>query len=290
MNARRLAGASVRRGLAVALLLQAHGAGAVEAEEAKPLWEVRAVGVGAYTPDYPGSEQMHLHLLPLPWIIYRGRILRTDEEGKVSALFADTRRFGLELSAQGSFPAHSEDNDARRGMPDLDWLGEIGPRVRASIYYWQNLATGRLARLNVEATARAVLSTDFSGIDLRGYVFEPAIAYDDDRFLGAATSLKASLGPVFATGGLMGYFYDVPAGFATATRPQYDSVAGYWGSRLHLRLRRALSNTLSIFAVANFDDFHGAANRDSPLLRSDYNFAVWLGASISLYRSSGRVR
>ena len=42
----------------------------------------------------------------------------------------------------GSFAAEPDDNDARRGLPDLDYLGELGPRLQITL--------ARLERLGQE--------------------------------------------------------------------------------------------------------------------------------------------
>lgn len=33
------------------------------------------------------------------------------------------------LALAGAVDTKSHQNDARRGMPDLDWMGQIGPRL-----------------------------------------------------------------------------------------------------------------------------------------------------------------
>ena len=97
--------------------------------QAKPLFEVRLVSAGAYLPDYPGSKQSHASGLALPYFAYRGRVLRSDEKGALRGRLIKTERVELDLSFDGAFSSDSGENDARRGMPDLDWMGEVGPRV-----------------------------------------------------------------------------------------------------------------------------------------------------------------
>jgi hypothetical protein len=48
--------------------------------EEKPLWEL---GIGAgilYMPDYRGSDEGRLYVLPYPYVVYRGGILKIDEQ------------------------------------------------------------------------------------------------------------------------------------------------------------------------------------------------------------------
>ena len=45
-------------------------------EAIKPLWELCVVGGGTYSPDYPAADKNSLRALALPYIVYRGDILR----------------------------------------------------------------------------------------------------------------------------------------------------------------------------------------------------------------------
>lgn len=262
-------------------------AAAAEAEAMRPLYEIEAFAVGAYTPDYPGSDQMHAHALALPWITYRGSFLRTDEQGSLRGRFIETNRFGLDVSLMGSFPSHSSDNTARSDMPDLDWMGEIGPKARLTAYTWANQATGRQARINFELPVRAVFSTDFSSIDYRGLLVNPVITYDNGKPGG--TRVKLSFGPMFATSELTEYFYQVDSAYARADRPAYNASAGYMGARLGLRSMIPVNDRIKLLGSANYDYLGGSANEDSPLLKEKSNLAVMLGFSISLYRSDEKV-
>jgi len=78
----------------------------------KPLWEV---GIGAaflHMPDYRGSDEYKFYVLPYPYIIYRGDILRVDER-RISGRVFKTDRVLLDFSIFGSVPVDSSDNSAR---------------------------------------------------------------------------------------------------------------------------------------------------------------------------------
>ena len=263
----------------LAVPVQAHAQ-----DTGKPLYEVEAVGLVGYTPDYPGSSQMHAHFLPLPWLSYRGSFLRTDQQGSVQGRLVETPRFGLDLSVQGAFPVSSTDNTARDGMPDLDWIGEAGPKARFTLHRWVNEATAHTARVNLELPVRGVFSTDLSSITYRGLIASPAITYDNNKILGGR--LKLSLGAMFGTEELTGYFYDVDPAHATAARPAYDSRAGYMGMRAGLGLSVPVGDRVTVMGKSTFDLFDGSANADSPLMKSTTNVGVMLGMSVSLYRSA----
>lgn len=269
---------------ASAILLAAPGRAI--AQEAPPLFEVDAIAIGALTPDYPGSSQMHAHFLPLPWITYRGDFLRTDEAGSVRGRIIDTNRVGLDVSINGSFPADSQHNDARDGMADLDWMGEIGPKLRVTGYQWGNDATGRRARMLFELPVRAVFSTDLSTIDYRGVLTQPSLAWEARSTNGAG--FKLSVGPMFATHQLTEYFYGVDPADARANRPAYTAQAGYMGTRVGLKGTQPIGDRLRLIAAADYDYLGGAANEDSPLLKETSNISVRMGLVVSLYRSQAR--
>lgn len=279
-----------------ALLAAAVAAGcltatAVQAQQpdAKPLYEVEVFGAGSYNPDYPGASQSHLHGIGFPWLSYRGEYLRTDEKGSIAGRLVHSRRFELDVSASGSFPASSKDNTARSGMPDLDWMGEIGPRARANLYYWQNGATGDVSRLSLELPVRAVFSTNFnSRFDYRGVTASPAVAFSTNHLMGTRTGLKLSAGPIFATEELMDYFYQVDRQYATAGRQAYDAKAGYMGSKAKMGISAPVNDRVKLFGSTSVDYLGGSANADSPLLREKVNFSGMVGMSISLYRSDAR--
>ena len=95
----------------------------------EPLYELGIAGGLGELPDYPGSDQKRIRYLVLPYFIYRGKVFRSDQKEGMRARFIRNEDIDLDMSAAGSFPASSADNDARRGMPDLDWLMELGPRL-----------------------------------------------------------------------------------------------------------------------------------------------------------------
>ena len=77
----------------VTLFLLAAGtialAPALAAEPALPLWEAGVFGGTAATPAYPGSSERSTRTLALPYLIYRGKVLRADRR-------SEERRVGKE--------------------------------------------------------------------------------------------------------------------------------------------------------------------------------------------------
>ena len=254
-------------------------AGAAE----KPLFELGLVGGGGYLPDYPAAGQNHFNAIVLPFPVYRGKIVRADGKGLRGRVMY-SRDFELDISLGGSFDAESDDNDARRGMPDLDHMVELGPRVQ-----WTVARAARLAKVDLELPLRAVFSTDFSSIEHQGFLLEPQVAYQHGNFLGSGVKLKLGLSAAIADEDLQDYFYQVDPRFATANRRAYNAAGGYLGSRLRLSLLRPLSKRLKLFLASDINSHHGAANESSPLFREKLVYSVGLGLIWSLYQSDRMV-
>ncbi len=251
-----------------------------------PVFEVGIAGGGGSVPAYPASSQNQWRGLVVPYLIYRGDIFRSDDSGmRARASLADD--IELSVSASGGFHAASSDVTARQGMPDLDWLGEIGPTLRFTVWRGQNEASP--ARLVVDTPLRAVFSTDWSSISFRGFTFAPDIAYERQHVFSQYARLRVSAGVLFGTNAYADYFYDVTPEYALPGRPAYNARAGYVGARLSVSYRLPITERLSIVAGGRIENFSGSANANSPLFRSEWNASVVAGFAFALWRSEARV-
>ncbi|HJP23600.1 MAG: MipA/OmpV family protein [Alphaproteobacteria bacterium] len=269
--------------LLLALLPLPDTTAAAEGSE-KPLWELGLMAGGGLLPDYPAAAQNHFQWLALPYLAYRGKFLRSDKKGLLRGRFFKSDRVELDVSLKGSFPADSGDNEARRGMPDLDWLGEIGPRLQITL-----AKAARDAKVELELPLRAVFSTDFSSFDTRGAVFAPELAYQHERLFDFA-EFKLSLGASYGTEKLAEYFYEVSDRYATATRAAYQAESGYIGSTLKLVMFKPLNRRWRLFAGLGADFHHGSANEQSPLYRDKTTMSVGFGFIWSALQSKQMVR
>ncbi|MDA1099709.1 MAG: MipA/OmpV family protein [Proteobacteria bacterium] len=264
------------------VLLTSVMAAAAKAEE-KPLFELGLVGGGGYLPDYPAAGQNHFNGIVLPFAVYRGKFFRADDKGLRGRLVHNPD-FELDVSLSGSLDADSDKNDARRGMPDLDHLAELGPRAQ-----WTVARAARWAKVDLELPLRAVFSTDFSSVEHQGFLIEPQLAYQHANIFHSGVKLKLGLSVIFADKDLQSYFYQVEPRFATASRPAYDAQGGYLGSRLRLSLLRPFGKRLKLFAAADVNSHSGAANEDSPLFREKLTYGAGLGLIWSFYHSDRTV-
>lgn len=246
----------------------------------RPRWEVGVAAGGGRVSDYPGSDQSHTRGIAAPVVIYRGPVLRVDQGGIRGRVF-DSPDWELDLSLSAAFNAR--DNEARQGMPGLDYLFGAGPQL---VYKgWRQRPGGPSLHLK----ARAVMSTDFHRIDRRGATFDAELRWRLRPLAESPGRLTLSVQPTWASRTLQRYFYQVDAGQASAARPAYDGRAGYLGTEFGATWSRRHSDSLTWFVAARALSLHGAANAGSPLLRERTNFSVGAGLVWTPWKSSDRV-
>ena len=265
----------------------ASGAIAAEPKETKPLWEL-GVGAGVLlAPDYPASSERHLRGLGLPYIVYRGEVLRIGDGQSARAIAFESDRVQLDLSFSAAFDADSEDNDERRGMPDLDFMFQLGPQLTVRLADLDFADTSR-GELQLALQARSVFASDVRSIDQHGFVFEPMLRYRHYDWLVPGLEATVSLKPQWATDELHAYFYDVAPAFVTPARGFYQSDSGYFGTGLNFSASYRFNEKARMFVGIQTTSHHGAANRHSPLFEKD--FTVGFGAGfIWLLRSSEKM-
>ncbi|MFM2043096.1 MAG: hypothetical protein RLY86_1672 [Pseudomonadota bacterium] len=251
----------------------------------KPLWEVGLFGGAAWLPDYPAASQGQFRALPLPYVIYRGDVLKIGDRGLVRAEADVGERWELDIGLSGSFDSDSEDNTARQGMPDLDLLLEAGPAVSYHV-----MPRSSPIQLDIGLEIRAVISAEFVGLAYEGISINPKLSVVHTDLLGdgSGTALYASLGPVWGYDGVNEYFYEVDRQYATASRPAYEAEEGYIGTRLNIGLSRTLNPRTRIFAGTQIGYYGGAANEDSPLFREDWTVGFGAGITWSFWQSEER--
>ena len=248
----------------------------------KPLWELGAGLALLQMPDYRGSDKNRLYLLPYPYFIYRGDVLKIDRERITGRLFK-TDRIVLDFSFYGQAPVESSDNDARRGMPDLDPTFEAGPSLNITLL--DNRREDY--KLNLTLPIRAGFSTDFYSLRHEGWVFSPRLVFQkNDLIPKTGVNLGISLGPIFADSAYNGYYYSVEPAYASASRPAYSASGGYSGSALTLGMNKEYKQLVFNLFVS-MDFLHGAVIEDSPLVKT--RTSVMSGFSVSwIFRKSER--
>ncbi|MDN5870828.1 MAG: MipA/OmpV family protein [Nitrococcus sp.] len=252
----------------------------MEKEKELPLWEV-GLGVAPIVfSNYRGADQQTTYVLPLPYIIYRGNLLKVDRSGPRGVLF-DTERLELNISFDVAPPVDSNDNDARAGMDDLDATVQIGPILKVQL---TEEDADLPLRLNLPL--RTVIATDFTHVEHVGWVLHPQMWLDLPKLHGWGTSI--GVGPIFADEGYHDYYYGVSPDFATASRPAYKGKAGYSGSSVLMGTSRRFG-PLWVGAFLRYDNLTGAAFEDSPLVETKHAFIAGAGIAWIFWRSEERV-
>ncbi len=261
-------------------------------DEARAIWSLGLGGGGGVVPHYPAADQVSMRALVIPTFSYRGRILRADDEGTRARFLQRllpvgswaTGTWEVDLSGSGAFPVGANENVTRRGMPPLEWIAELGPRVS----YRLRLFNGR-DRLRFSLPVRGVFSADpergVGRAAARGWATEPSIQWERRRSAVWKWILEYSLDVYDA--GVAGYYYTVAPQFATAERPAYEARGGYSGSNLSLAFIHTLPKANLFFAVSQ-SWFKNSANELSPLFRSLTNTTWAVGLSVNLYESKQR--
>ena len=263
----------LRAALLTVAALDAAGSAAPARADEKPLWEL-GLGAGVLAlNDYRGADTTHLYVLPVPYFVYRGTLLKADREGLRGELF-NQERIELTFSANATPPVRND--AARAGMPDLRPTVELGPQLIAHL--WRS-ADQRL-KLDLRLPVRAAFTLQAVPRYV-GVFFAPNVSVDMAPFHGIEGWRYGLLaGPLFATQRYDDYFYTVAPQFATATRPAYTAPGGYAGAQLLGWVSRRFPSWW-IGAYVRHDTLSGASFADSPLVkRNNYwstGFAVtWI--------------
>lgn len=244
-----------------------------------PVWEL-GLGAGLYSsPHYLGADQSSTYALPLPLFIYRGSYVQADRSGLMGDLYRSDK-LDLRLSASGSLPVNSDDNDAREDMPDLDLMFELGPILEYRFYDQGSLL------LRVDLPLRMAVTIDKHGLEHRGWVSQPRLYARS--LLAEKTVLIATLGPMFADEKYHDYFYQVKSQYVRPDRAEYDASAGFTAMRYSLSLSQFFGDGY-VGGFVHFYDLHGAANRDSPLVKQKDYVSAGIAVGWTLKRSKTRV-
>ncbi|MDB5961319.1 MAG: hypothetical protein JWP59_2613 [Massilia sp.] len=248
------------------------------AQEAQPLWEAGVAAFGVSTPAYPGSSDRSSRVLPLPFLLYRGEVLRADQGGVGARLFR-SERVEFDIGFSGALPADSDDVAARAGMPDLNTLFEFGPRVKILL-----ANPTPTSRLRLELPLRAVMEIE-GGVRRQGTTFEPKLSYEM-RGADPRWGYDFSAAAVFGDKRISRYFYEVAPQYATAGRPAYQADAGLLLTRLGVSATYKFNQDVRVFGFVREESYRGAANEDSPLMKKRSGASVGLGFTWTLGRSA----
>lgn len=244
--------------------------------ETLPLWEMGVGAAAVDLPQYVGSDQRTRAALPVPYFVYRGESLKISREALSGRLFKRADLI-LDLSAEFALPVNSDDNDARAGMPDIDFVVEAGPALRYIFY--RNLPQHR--SMSIELPVRAALQSNLRYLGYEGLRINPRLRFQDHF---GPWHLSFWTGVYWNDQRYNRLYYGVDSQYARSQRAAYDPGSGYGGW--------ALSSSLSyrqgdwwVGGFVRWYDIHGASFRDSPLALQASNIGFGL-AFAWLFRAS----
>jgi outer membrane scaffolding protein for murein synthesis (MipA/OmpV family) len=254
--------------------------------DAPALWELRLAAFGRYAPVYPGADDSDLTLLPIPIPVYRGSFLNFGEnlDQVARGEVAETRRMRLGIDLDFTFGEDSADIPVRQGMPDLDFMFELGPELEIKL----DNRTPEQGELLLAFQLRAGISFDGLEPSSRGFLLNPELEYRRDRVFGGDNLLSLRFKPTWASEDYMDYYYEVEPAFATPGRPAYDATGGYLGSRFTAALTRQINERLIFGLSASYSVYSGAENESSPLFLEDTGASIQAAFVWTLVESERR--
>jgi len=239
--------------------------------EGKPLWELGVIGGAFSLPYYRGSNEQRQRLLPLPYFVYRGKLLQS-KDGKLN-LGVDNDRLSYGISIFIQPP--NDDSQARSGMEELGAILEVGPALTYKWYLKDDHTYYHSARL------RAAIAFPDSHPHYAGLQFEALSgAY---WFLDQNKKQQLSLNAraLFGDKKLHDYYYSVDSSETLIDRPSYQAKSGYSGAALDLSYRIQPKPSHSVVGFLRYDNLEGAKFIDSPLVKQNDNISLGL---IYIYR------
>jgi len=235
--------------------------------------------VGLQYNDYPGSDENHGYLLPLPYVIYRGDKLQLNRKG-LTGYFGDWGWGRINISLGAGVPVKSDKNEARKGMDDLLPAFGIGPSLVIDL--WQNSKHG--VDLTFQVPVRQNVAMNFKEFNNLGWTIRPKLNLNM-RQPGVSDywNFSVGIGPLFAGDKYHQYYYDVPQKFVIASRSRFNSAGGYSGSKLVLSLTQR-ANDYWFGGFIRYTNLSGAKFNNSPLVKQKNSLMIGFGFAKIFYK------
>ena len=234
------------------------------------------------TADYPTSDEYRLRTIPVPYIRYRGEFLKSDDKDGTRLRLLSRENFDFDFSFGGSLPTEGDKNQARLGMPTLDWTLEAGPRL---LYYFYRKPGVGLIRAGLPL--RYSLATDFTRWAEVGYILAPTFQIDKYNFLTEDLDLYFILDFNYYSRGEAAYFFQVDSQFATQQRRNFEARAGYLGYDLALAAKYEWHKANFILG-SRYSDYSESVNRTSDLHKTNVNWTFFVGLGWLFFESDER--
>jgi len=221
------------------------------------------IGLGMFNYNlYAGAKETNNLLLPVPYFTFKSPRFEIDRG--IKSFLYHSKTMALDISADFGLPVDSDDTQARKGMPDLDFVLQAGPSLEFL------LTDKNYFDIRFEVPLRVAYALDFKHAENIGYLLEPRLSVNHRRSTKTGLAHKATIGLKFATEDFHEYYYDVATEFVTATRAEFNSDSGYGGSFIKYRISYKTGDFV-YWAFLRYQSLRGAVFEDSPLvLKKDY--------------------
>lgn len=245
------------------------------ADEGKPLWEY-GFGVGHVRfEQYPSSDQYTSLSIPFPTFQYRGEVLRADDREGARAYLLKESNYTLEFSGGGTPPVDSSKNRARTGMPDIPFIGYIGPQ----------LVFKSIPGLDLKIATFVAIQTDLRFTKHTGELFEVEMDYRWSTQKNSWGRISMSL--IWATRDYLSHFFEIAADQAQTLRPEYQTQSGLHSAEISYFHSFKFDRT-SLYVGGTLNDYRLAVNRPSALHKVDQSINYLAGFTYVLGESERR--
>lgn len=238
------------------------------------------LGLGAgygIVPHYPASNQSSSKSIVLPIIIYRGDILKSDQEEGTRAELFRSSELDINLSFGARFSNDSKDNIARTGMPNLNYILEIGPSLNYKIFRERHKKL-----LTFQVPLRFTTETDFKKYNYLGLVFQPEIKFQMFNLFVENLKYTSSISFEFFSDRVANYFYEVEPQYANSDRTQYKAQSGF----SHVTVGQSVTydfNQFKVIAGVNFNNYSYSTSKNSPLFKNQNDSSVFTAIAWFFY-------
>lgn len=252
-------------------------------KDKKPTVSELEIGIGygfGSIADYPAADEYSRKTVLLPLIIYRGDILKSDQEEGTRAELFKSQEVEINLSFGARFSSDSENNKSRTGMPNLNYMLETGPSLNYKL--WR---IPKVASLTLQIPLRLTFETDFRKTEFLGFVFEPELKFQKLNFLVPKLTATTSVAVEFFSERVANYYYQVENVYATADRAAYDAQAGLASMSIGQSFLYEYNRFNFIFG-AGHSYFGKSENKASPLYKSDTNTSIFVALAWFFYQKT----
>ncbi len=230
--------------------------------------EFLEIGVGFSlidAPHYAGSDQNNFFVIPFPYVVYESDKVTLNREGLNRHLLKGDN-WDLDMSFAGRLPVRADDNRAREGMADLDWLFQAGPAYN---YYFHRSDE---SLFKFQFPIHFGLATDFTYVDYAGWEFAPNVRFEQVFHLNKVQyRFISTLSKFYGSERFNQLYYSVEPEFATPSRPAYIANEGDAGYQMMLGVTRR-KEKFWMGAFVRYRSVDGAVFEDSPLVKQKENF------------------